>query len=405
MQRRHLGAVTSLIFAAFWAFVWWRWTADGHSEKILPVPALSCAYFVVASGGIFAGQRWARWLGLVAAIVLLALLSIVVVGGYVISLFGDQVLGLSEAAPFLAGMALSVVLIVLLARPLDFASPVMPAGSVNRNYHVWVPVVFTAAYVTGSWALGTFVGSGTWNGLAQAIGLDVALLLIALPSTVLVWLTWAWWSRGKVVRPLGVLMVAGAIIPLAVAGLATEIVTSKETATKQRTEHQLANAHLSEVTDELLLSERGNPIGIRLRYTVRYADGLDDKRYRPIVSVRFDSPFVEMWPVRSQIDPAVGAQFDAREYSVTEDFIPMYFPGFMRFPDAPQRSDDKCFYWGRPSDREIAKDSETHHATINMSFATGPEQASKNRTSTTRRIYSQGVFFSAALREGARDCQ
>lgn len=405
MQRRHLGAIASLIFAAFWGVVWWRWTADGHSEKILPVPALSCAYFVVVSGGIFAGQRWARWLGLVAAIALLALLSIVVVGGYVISLFGDQALGLNEASPFLTGIALSVVLIVLLAWPLDFVSSAMPAGPANRAYRIWVPAAFTAAYVTGAWAVGTFVGSGTWNGLAQAIGVDAALLLIALPSTVLVWLTWAWWSRGKVIRPLGFLVVAGVIIPFAVAGLATEIVTSKETETKQRTEHQLANAHLSEVADELLLSERGNRIGIRLRYTVRYADGLDDKRYRPIVSIRFDSPSVEMWPVRSQTDPAVGARFDAREYAVTEDFIPMYFPGFMRFPDAPQRSDDRCFYWGRPSDREIAKDSEPRHATINMSFATGPEQASKNRTSATRTVYSQSEFFDAALREGARDCQ
>ena len=405
MQRRHLGAVTSLIFAAFWALIWLRWAADGHSGKILPVPALSCAYFVVVSGGLFTGQRWARWLGLVAAIALLALLSIVVVGGYVISLFGDQVLGLSEASPFLAGMALSVALIVLLARPLDFASPARQAGRANRAHRIWIPVAFTAAYLIGSWAVGTFAGSGSWNGLAQAIGVDAALLLIALPSTALVWLTWAWWSRGRVVRPLGVLMVAGVIIPFAVAGLATAIATIEATAANQRTEHQLANAHLSEVTDEVLLSERGNPIGIRLRYTVRYAEGLDDMRYRPVVSVRFVSPRVEMWPVRSQTNPAVGARFDASEYSVTDDFVPMYFPGFMRFPDAPQRSDDKCFYWGRPSDKEVTKDSETHHATINMSFATGPEQASKNRTSSTRIAYSQSEFFGAALREGARDCQ
>ncbi len=123
MQRRHLGAITSLIFAAFWALLCWRWAADGHSEKILPVPGLSCGYFIVISAGIFTGQRWARWLGLAGAIALLTLLSIVLVGGYFISLFGDQTLGLKEASPFFAGIAISVALIMLLARPVDFVPP------------------------------------------------------------------------------------------------------------------------------------------------------------------------------------------------------------------------------------------------------------------------------------------
>jgi hypothetical protein len=104
------------------------------------------------------------------------------------------------------------------------------------------------------------------------------------------------------------------VIPFAVGAIEWTVFTAAAAFEKRRAEHQLANTHLSDVSDELLLSARGQAIGVRLRYTVRFDEGLDDVRYRPIVSLHFESPFVAMWQLRSQTAFYHGAQSEgARE--------------------------------------------------------------------------------------------
>jgi hypothetical protein len=268
---------------------------------------------------------------------------------------------------------------------------------------VWVPLGFSAAYFVASCALGFYAGSGTWPGLSAAIGVFSALFWIALPSLLFLWLCWAWWSRSESRPPAAVLLVAGLVIPFAVAGIEWSLFTANAAFEKRKVGLQLANAHLSEVTDEVLLAADGQPIGVRLRYTVRFDEGLDNVRYRPLVSLRFESPLVAMWHLRSETDPIVADRFGKGTYRFTEDFIPMYFPGFMRFPDAPQRADDRCFYWGRPAEREIVKDAATMPATIDVSFARGPDQP-MSRRSVSSRAYAQSVFYRGAQSEGAHEC-
>ena len=404
MQRRHQATIASLVFAAFWAALSWPWlpTAE-HPAKNLPAPWLLCAFFLVVAGGLAANRRWARWLGLVAAVALVALLALVFIGAYFISLFGDQAFGAGLVSWFLTGIALSVTLVVLLAKPLDAAPSMKEAKSPEPTHPVWIPIGFSLAYLAGSCLVGIYGGSGTWEGMSRDIGVYAALFAIALPSTLLIWLAWAWWSRRRAPRSRTALMMAGVTIPFVVAAVAYEIVTVSADIEERRTERQLANAHLSEVTDELLLSPRGNPVGIRLRYAVRFDEGLDDVRYRPIVSLGFETPFVPMTLVRAKTAPVVKGSFVKGEYRFTEDFIPSYSPGFMQFPDAPQRADDRCFYWGYPRAREIATDMESLHATINVSFPRSLDDHQGRRSSSTL-AYTQHAFYAGALAEGARDC-
>jgi hypothetical protein len=400
MQRRYLAALASLFFAAFWAALSWG-VASGPAPGDPRVGRSLCALFVLLAAGLAAAQRWARWLGLAAAVCLLLLLSLAFVGTYFISLFGDQALELRIAVAFMTAIAFCVALLVLLSRPLDIAHPANEAPSARAN-PVWIPLALSAAYLVGSCTLGYYGGSGTWEGLAREIGVYVALL-IALPSLVLLWLTWAWWLRARTPRRLGVLVAAGILIPFAVGAAVLAIISADAAFEKRKTEAQLANMHLSGVTDELLLSPGGNPIGIRLRYTVRFDEGLDDVRYRPSVMLRFSSPSLEMWNVRSETEPAVSDKFKRGTYRFTADFIPMYFPGFMRFPGAPQQADNRCFYWGNPADREQARDPEARSASVNLSFATAPDLAASRRSSSTH-AYAQSAFYDGALAEGAREC-
>lgn len=269
---------------------------------------------------------------------------------------------------------------------------------------VWVPIGFTALYLAGAWLAGYYGNSGSWETLARAIGVAVALVFVALPSTLLIWLLWARWSLRETAKPLGMLLITGLAIPFVVAAVEYAIFAADAAFKKSRTTHQLAGAHLSAVTDEALLSAQGNPIGIRLRYTIRLDEGLDDVRYLPILSLGFEPHFIAMTRVRSDSDPVVTDNLGKHEYRFTEDFVPGYFPGFLRFPGVPQRADDRCFYWGRPADRQLARDTTAEHATINISFATSPEKASVNRVSSTAQAYAQEAFYNGARAEGARDC-
>jgi len=391
------------MFATLWAAVNWPWFAYAeHPANNHAVSWILCVFFLVLTAGLAAGKRWARGLGLAAAVALLALLVLVLGAAYFISLFGDQALGFDDAARFLGGIALSIALIRLLARPLALTD--QPA---ERDDPVWIPVAFSAAYLVGGWIVSRYTGSGTWGGFARAININVAMFSMALPSILLLWLVWAWWSRGTIIRSLPALVLASFMIPFAVSTVAFAVFAANTAVDERqagRTEHQLGNAHMSELADEVLLSQHGNPIGIRLRYRVRFDEGLDDIRYRPSVSLNFESPSLAMSKVRSETDPIFEGGFRKGEYRFTEDFVPSYFPGFMQFPTAPQRADDRCFYWGFPGARETATDSEARHATIYVVFPSSLRDHATRRSSSSF-AYSQSYFYNSALNEGARDCR
>ena len=403
MQRRHFAAIASLIFAALWAASAWPWFATaGHPARTLPVPWSLCGLFVVVAVGVAAGKPWGRWLGLAAAVILLVLLPITLVAAYFMSFFGDQAFQARMAAWFLAAIALSAALVVLLAKPLDVGPAAKEPQTASRQSFVWIPFAFSVVYVIGSWvavlyALSTMSPAG-------GTGVDTALFFTAVPSIVLLWLTWVWWSRRSNPWPLGVLLALGFIIPLVVISAAYGMFTAKLATERQRTERQLANAHLSDFTDELLLSAHGNPIGIRLRYTIRFDEGLDDFRYRPMVTLSFESPHVAMSQLRAATDPSVAGRFAKGEYRFTEDFVPYFFPaGIMQPSQAREQANNRCFYWGFPGARELVKDAEAKRATISMSFPRSLNDHT-NRSSFTTLAYSLDAFYDGAIREGARDC-
>lgn len=338
-------------------------------------------------------------LGLVISSIVLVLLSLALVAGYFLSFFGDQAMDLAAAFPFLAGIACAVALVGFLAVPLDSTSRENPFHASRHRLGLWIPAAFSAVYVFVSWAIGDYWGSKGW---ADA-GVLVAMVMIAVPSISLIWAVWLWSVREKATGSLSFLIVLGVAIPIVVGTIGQAGLKTSAALKESATARQLAGINVSPVEDEMLLSRRGNPIGIRVRYKVRFADGLDDIRYRPTVSLAFVSPHVEMWELRSEITPAVEGRFDKGEYNFVVDFIPAYLPGFMRFPDASQRKTDRCFYWAPLGMRAVATDSVPRRATISLNIARDPRGPSIRRNFQSN-AYAQRTFYEGALAEGAIDC-
>lgn len=124
MRRRYLSSLASLAFAVYWALLQWPWMRVGAAPTNNHLAGWSmCALFALVSAGLAAGWRWASWLGLAAAIVGTVLLPFGLLATYFVSLFGDQAYSLREAAWFLAGIALSVALLISLPRRLGSPLP------------------------------------------------------------------------------------------------------------------------------------------------------------------------------------------------------------------------------------------------------------------------------------------
>jgi len=88
------------------------------------------------------------------------------------------------------------------------------------------------------------------------------------------------WSRGR----------TGILCPVVVTTSVPQITRLVSGVRERKTARQLAHSRISSVRDELLLGSGGNPIGVRVRYSVSYDDGLDDERNAPLAIVHLDEP-------------------------------------------------------------------------------------------------------------------
>jgi hypothetical protein len=155
----------------------------------------------------------------------------------------------------------------------------------------------------------------------------------------------------------------------------------------------VAHSRISKPRDELLLGPGGNPIGVRIRYSVTYGDGLDDQRYAPFATIHLNDPAGNLLPVSKQVSPAVSGRYQRLEYQFTEDHVPNFLPSSMLFPE----SKDWCIRWASLEQRTAALQSPPQHYQI----ALEPYR----RQSETSNAYLLETFYEGALREGAKECR
>lgn len=258
---------------------------------------------------------------------------------------------------------------------------------------VWIPLAFTPVHLLVTYFAGEMTSRGSWVGFAIP-----TMLLVGIPSIALMWAAWGLLSWRTPPGATGLLVGTGLALPFVCGGLILGTLRVIEETRDVRRADQLAHSLAFDITDEPLVGRSGEPIGVRLRYKVRFEKGLDDIRFHPFATLRVESPPDNLLASTVAVTPRVSDRYEARVYEFTEDFIPSFLPRFMRFPElgASTEGSDRCFDWGNDAIRRAKRDAPPQRLMLRIEPL--------NVTQTTTRDYAWSTFIDGAKREGARDC-
>jgi hypothetical protein len=229
---------------------------------------------------------------------------------------------------------------------------------------------------------------GSWIRLGRIFALGLA----AISAMVLWALYGVFWARGAPRSP-GALLLTGILCPFVVATSVFQITKLVRGVRERRTARQLAHSRISKLRDELLLGPDRHPIGVRIRYSVAYEDGLDDLHYSPFATVHLNDPMGNLLVLKKEVSPAAEGRYDRREYQFTEDHVPIFVSASLIFPE----SKDSCIRWSNEEQRTAALQSPPQHYQIVIE--------PYRRQSETTNEYALKTFYEGALREGAKECR
>jgi hypothetical protein len=249
-------------------------------------------------------------------------------------------------------------------------------------------VGFTLLYLAVAFVLGPSIDQGSWIRLGRMF----ALVLAAVSAVVLWVLYGVFWSRGAP-RGQGALLLTGILCPVVVTASVFHISSLVRGVRERRTARQLAHSRISKVQDEPLLGAKGNPIGVRIRYSVAYADGLDDLRYAPFATVHVNDPVGNLLTLKKEASPPASGGYEKSEYQFTEDHVPGFLPSGWIFPE----SKDSCLRWSNQDERTAVLRSPAQRYEILI-------EPYRHRSVTTS-VYALRTFYEGALREGAKECR
>jgi hypothetical protein len=229
---------------------------------------------------------------------------------------------------------------------------------------------------------------GSWIRLGRIIALGLAAI-----SAIVLWVIYGmFWARGTP-RSQGVLLLTGVLCPVAVTISIFQVIRLVRGVHQRRTARQLAHSRISEVRDELLLGPAGNPIGVRIRYTIAYDDGLDDLHYAPFATVHLNDPTGNLLTLNKVVSPTISGRYRSSEYQFTEDHVPYFLAPRLIFPE----SDGACLRWSNQQERTAALKSPPQRYRIVIE----PYQQQNETTN----VYALETFYEGALREGAEECR
>jgi hypothetical protein len=228
---------------------------------------------------------------------------------------------------------------------------------------------------------------GSWIRLGRIFALGLAAI-----SAMVLWVLYGlFWARGTP-RSQGALLLTGILCPFVVTTAVFQVTKLVRGAHERRTARQLAHSRISKVQDEMLLGPGGNPIGVRIRYSVAYQDGLSDLHDAPFATVHVNDTMGNLLPLNKEVSPAVSGRYERSEYRFTEDHVPMFLPPSLIFPE----SKDWCIRWANEEQRTAVLQSPLQRYEIVL-------EPYRQQSETTKE-YALKTFYDGALREGAKEC-
>ena len=260
-----------------------------------------------------------------------------------------------------------------------------------KTNHWSIPLVLTFIYF--GFALVFPIHAEMFTGLIR-----ILLLSFAALCSLLLWVSYIVWSRRGASSITGLLLI-GLLLPLIICGIPAAVLSYRSWHVRDLDARIKKEAVVIAIEDEEVLTERGNPIGVRVRYEVRYPRGAEAliSQLPPANLSSAPLPYAKgFWVLRNEIHA-----LNATDYSLSSDIVPDFMPPTVRFgikPGAPEsREAASCFQWlGGPSEREAVLNASPQAFRI---YISEPEYSSP-----TRRSYSLRRFYEGALKDGAREC-
>jgi hypothetical protein len=236
--------------------------------------------------------------------------------------------------------------------------------------------------------LGPTLDQGSWIRVGRIVALGLAAF-----SAIVLWAVYGvFWARGAP-RSQAALLLTGILCPFMVTTSVFQISGLIRGVHERTTARQLAHSRVSHVRDEPLLGPGGNPIGVRIRYSVAYDDGLDDPRNAPFATVLIRDPVVNLLTLKAEVSPPVGGRYEKSEYQFTEDHVPGFLPAGFIFPE----SKDRCFRWSSEKERVATLQSPPQRYKIMIE--------PYHQLIETANAYALRAFYEGARGEGGKECR
>jgi hypothetical protein len=183
-------------------------------------------------------------------------------------------------------------------------------------------------------------------------------------------------------------------------------------------EYRIVRSQIVKWTDEMLLSEKGNPIGIRLKYTIRFPLDGSYSPYPSIYPERVGYGFTGALGLRvhrGTVEPSPdGLQNNAQwmvggrgnfkagtDYNFTIDLIPNYAV----FNEQKKSFCLQTKSYSQPGLRERFEREVMSETRIRYRLSVSGTDLDGRQPSLTETAYVPGVWYQGYLMEGARDCQ
>jgi hypothetical protein len=261
-----------------------------------------------------------------------------------------------------------------------------------RTKHLcWIPVVFTLLYF--GFAYFFPVHADFLTGLVRLL-----LLSIATVCAVLLWVSYYAWGRLGV-RTAGGLLLIALLLPVLTGVIPAEILSYRSSRTEALYTKVKNESTIVTMEDEEYITERGNPVGIRVRYQVRYPKGAETviPHLPPASLSSAPFPYVQGFSMRNSEFHAL----NATDYVHTVDLVPGFMPQIVQFPGSPgypgTAGKDVCFNWPDHAPQRTATLS-TPPRTFQV-FLSEPAYSAE-----TRRTYDLRRLYDGAIKEGAKEC-
>jgi hypothetical protein len=261
---------------------------------------------------------------------------------------------------------------------------------IPKNPH-WIPLLITLLYFGVAFFFP--IHADFLTGLVR-----ILLLCVAAFCTLLLWVSYfVWATRGS--RKIAVLLLIAFLLPVVTCVVRAGILSYRSRRTEALYSKVRSESSLITMDDEEFVTERGNPVGIRVRYQVRYPSGAETviPHLPPASLSSAPFPYLQGFSMRNSEYHAI----NATDYVHTVDLIPGFMPQMVQFPGSPGYpgtvGKDVCFNWPDHASQRTTT-LNTPPRTFQV-FLSEPAYSAE-----THRSYGLRRFYDGAIKEGAKEC-